>query len=66
MLKEAWQRFSFVGRLPDGSAPPQHLRSCASMPRRQAQEAGPAELAGRQGKHAIGFPPSPQAAPTPE
>jgi len=24
-LKEAWQRFYFVGRMPDGSSPPQHL-----------------------------------------
>ena len=24
-LKEAWQRFYFIGRMPDGSSPPQHL-----------------------------------------
>lgn len=24
-LKEAWQRFYFIGKLPDGSSPPRHL-----------------------------------------
>jgi len=24
-LKEAWQRFYFIGKMPDGSSPPQHL-----------------------------------------
>ena len=25
-LKEAWQRFYFLGKMPDGSSPAQHLR----------------------------------------
>jgi hypothetical protein len=24
-LREAWQRFYFIGKMPDGSQPPQHL-----------------------------------------